>query len=194
MEGDLPFQRLPVIIHISTHALRMEGDCQLSFDLRLHKLHFYPRPPHGGRPCSQFTMSLTLSYFYPRPPHGGRHCSSVAYCETGNFYPRPPHGGRPIMQDAEDDNAPFLPTPSAWRATFFLLGFFIISVFLPTPSAWRATAAPTSSTTPSADFYPRPPHGGRRNRTGFNTMIIYISTHALRMEGDRTDQLFFGGT
>ena len=34
---------------ISTHALREEGDAQL-FQLVYVGLHFYPRPPRGGRP------------------------------------------------------------------------------------------------------------------------------------------------
>ena len=34
---------------------------------------FYPRPPGGGRPQSQYlTMEFTTN-FYPRPPGGGRH-------------------------------------------------------------------------------------------------------------------------
>ena len=55
---------------ISIHALREEGDA-INLDLAKFVLHFYPRPPRGGRlvAASAFTP---LSNFYPRPPRGGR--------------------------------------------------------------------------------------------------------------------------
>ena len=37
-----------------------------------------------------------------------------------------------------------------------------------------------------ADFYPRPPRGGRRNTSLRSGMRQQISIHALREEGDRT--------
>ena len=54
----------------SIHALREEGDA-INLDLAKFVLHFYPRPPRGGRlvAASAFTP---LSNFYPRPPRGGR--------------------------------------------------------------------------------------------------------------------------
>ena len=80
--------------HISIHALREEGDRFLPVCLH-RRLHFYPRPPRGGRrsvsSVSDFsavflstpsarraTQSRTRApqnslYFYPRPPRGGRH-------------------------------------------------------------------------------------------------------------------------
>ena len=35
-------------------------------------LHFYPRPPRGGRLPTRKSHCV-LNYFYPRPPRGGRH-------------------------------------------------------------------------------------------------------------------------
>ena len=35
------------------------------------KIHFYPRPPRGGRPSASMVFAI-LCYFYPRPPRGGR--------------------------------------------------------------------------------------------------------------------------
>ena len=79
-------------------------------------------------------------------------------------------------------------------------------IFLSTPSARRAThsAAVNSSTTDisihalreegdrasdaermeNADFYPRPPRGGRQRVTAYFLCCCSISIHALREEGD----------
>ena len=100
----------------------------------------------------------------------------------------------------------FLSTPSAWRATASSSAIGLSYVFLSTPSAWRATY-----TRPivlhhrlisihalrmegditlgqriglGADFYPRPPHGGRQIVRNCIVNIFCISIHALRMEGD----------
>ena len=78
---------------ISTHALREEGDVD-GYASSAQILHFYPRPPRGGRRtarcrflpvCRISTHALReegdvpplasvsrMCYFYPRPPRGGR--------------------------------------------------------------------------------------------------------------------------
>ena len=78
---------------ISIHALREEGDCPprpvpstasafLSTPSARRAtaavkhpacgaLHFYPRPPRGGRPQAVKSANLQID-FYPRPPRGGR--------------------------------------------------------------------------------------------------------------------------
>ena len=80
------------------------------------------------------------------------------------------------------------------------------SLFLSTPSARRATASGSASLLRSANFYPRPPRGGRPRIPGLpayrqiflstpsarraTEMTVYyfklweISIHALREEGD----------
>ena len=60
-----------------------------------------------------------------------------------------------------------------------------VSQFLSTPSARRATAQQRAAAITVADFYPRPPRGGRRNRGGTGRAARGISIHALREEGDR---------
>ena len=72
---------------ISIHALREEGDCRYIFhaggqagisihalreegDARLHgiqagRIHFYPRPPRGGRQQKQRENPLRLSHYTP---------------------------------------------------------------------------------------------------------------------------------
>ena len=57
-------------LDISIHALRVEGDTMLGSACRL-KMHFYPRPPGGGR-RAKTVRPTALLYFYPRPPGGGR--------------------------------------------------------------------------------------------------------------------------
>ena len=105
-----------VCLPISIHALREEGD-RLPTKTTPKSLHFYPRPPRGGRriwsnlkvtvkiflstPSArratrwvQFALNRSVN-FYPRPPRGGR--LSVLWLSSNqseNFYPRPPRGGR----------------------------------------------------------------------------------------------------
>ena len=100
------------------------------------------------------------------------------------FYPRPPRGG---------------------RRTFRRNGT-TATVFLSTPSARRATYSSTPVNNSQGNFYPRPPRGGRpgyqglygypviflstpsaRRATvavGLYTLVVEISIHALREEGD----------
>ena len=59
-------------------------------------------------------------------------------------------------------------------------------VFLSTPSARRATHHSLTGGTTMADFYPRPPRGGRLCNAWSHGVAIGISIHALREEGDHT--------
>ena len=62
----------PRKISISIHALRGEGDLRSLFS-RYKYNNFNPRPPWGGRPCTNREDSNTNQNFNPRPPWGGRH-------------------------------------------------------------------------------------------------------------------------
>ena len=169
---------------ISIHALREEGD-----RARLHPLQdgqdFYPRPPRGGRLRSFRSLRL-LGPFLSTP--SARRATCGCLCQgsvrlisihalreegdtskrrrsrtTCNFYPRPPRGGRQSPCVAFCVFRIFLSTPSARRATDFLLQLgicLLISIhalreegdgssskgngkackFLSTPSARRATS------------------------------------------------------
>ena len=64
-----------------------------------------------------------------------------------------------------------------------------INGFLPTPSARRATSMFTPSCQQLANFYPRPPRGGRPEMRNLASLNCVISTHALREEGDSCDEL-----
>ena len=176
----------PMLLSISIHALREEGDpaFQPSMPLALSFLstpsarratvrvtvklslasNFYPRPPRGGRQILQVRMAYTTVNFYPRPPRGGRR-RGAGQLPAGerNFYPRPPRGGR---RGADVPAPGFLPIsihalreegdPRRWWRSERRVGF------LSTPSAKRATE--------------------------FSKIIfVYceISIHALREEGDQ---------
>ena len=118
--------------HISTHALREEGD---SLPTRL--LYHDCISTHALREEGDGTGILSVertSDFYPRPPRGGRRLgfagaaalgqiSTHALREEGdapsptpsarpvNFYPRPPRGGRPIEAGSASCTAYFYPRP-----------------------------------------------------------------------------------
>ena len=58
------------------------------------------------------------------------------------------------------------------------------TLFLSTPSARRATSCANRKRPTSADFYPRPPRGGRPELLPGVRPPVEISIHALREEGD----------
>ena len=104
-------------------------------------LHFYPRPPGGGRRRRLAKTAPNRFYFYPRPPGGGRPVLHERLRRTHKyFYPRPPGGGRP---------------------------------------------RPAAAASRPPDFYPRPPGGGRRRSFRILAVLVGISIHALRVEGDQ---------
>ena len=145
---------------ISIHALREEGDLY-----RLQgvcgSVHFYPRPPRGGR----LLLSIRPEWcknFYPRPPRGGRLqlvfgvldaliISIHALREEGDdpqrqqlllrqdFYPRPPRGGR-LRSDLTEDEAKIISIHALREEGDFLVTCRLLVIL---------------------HFYPRPPRGGR---------------------------------
>ena len=63
-------------------------------------------------------------------------------------------------------------------------GLPLIALFLSTPSARRATLEVRAVRRVGADFYPRPPRGGRQVCRAEAPAGQIISIHALREEGD----------
>ena len=121
-------------------------------------MHFYPRPPRGGRPGFSRTLSLSR-----------------------NFYPRPPRGGRPPKIFTVGIRCLFLSTPSARRATASDLG-----PWPPDPISIHALReegdrAGCRKHTPSTYFYPRPPRGGRPSyRVRTTADVLFLSTPSAR--------------
>ncbi len=150
-------------VGISIHALREEGDPS-NLIPQILQVHFYPRPPRGGRRFPRKDRELADELFLSTP---SARRATAPICNMGEiqryFYPRPPRGGRPSMPSpALILPGVFLSTPSARRATrtarpklFFVLisihalreeGDFgthrqvgVHTAFLSTPSARRAT-------------------------------------------------------
>ena len=124
---------------------------------------FYPRPPRGGRHCTD--SGISRRYTFLSTPSARRATAAAASfsCAFCYFYPRPPRGGRPaismlvvaisiflstpsarratmVVNEKVADRTIFLSTPSARRATSGELILDCINLFLSTPSARRATA------------------------------------------------------
>ena len=137
----------------------------------------------------------------------GDHCRLRSLSLGHNFYPRPPRGGRPTIWRLHPQGHLFLSTPSARRATLLTRNWIspytisihalreegdfamssscnVVFLFLSTPSARRATMASLSHRLFRRNFYPRPPRGGRPEERGEFAVLVAISIHALREEGD----------
>ena len=172
--------------------LERQGRCAFQW-------YFYPRPPRGGRPSAHLRASSSSSDFYPRPPRGGRlrpneynlcmliflstpsarratSCNPASISPTTNFYPRPPNrwqtGTISIHALREEGDCP------VWKRST------AITSFLSTPSARRATFWMQCTEKQLANFYPRPPRGGRPCGPAAAHRPTGISIHALREEGD----------
>ena len=183
-EGDVTdLGQIKLPYRISIHALREEGDplpCCRGFMLP----DFYPRPPRGGR-RARWNPLVLIPVFLSTPSARrataidvsgqiGRQISIHALREEGDQ--------EQLL--AEINRRRFLSTPSARRATSAANTPAATSAFLSTPSARRATArqgqscgrtqisihalreegdsSSCAASTPSTNFYPRPPRGGRR--------------------------------
>ena len=129
------------VVFLSTPSARRATDFFDGGDSDV--FYFYPRPPRGGRRrvrglCSTGTRFLSTpsarraTLFSSTSTQTGR-ISIHALREEGdpadppksagerNFYPRPPRGGRPSTEEVSSMAAKFLSTPSARRATIFLM-------------------------------------------------------------------------
>ena len=169
---------------ISIHALREEGDRNRCFRAD-RSADFYPRPPRGGRPRAaiggdkQKEISIhalreegdvtdlgQIKLPYRISIHALREEGDPLPCCRGfmlpDFYPRPPRGGRPAPQPVVTFVNLFLSTPSARRATARQgqsCGRTQISIHALREEGDSSSCA---ASTPSTNFYPRPPRGGRR--------------------------------
>ena len=156
-------QTEPLLLRISIHALREEGDPRILPRSQTVK-YFYPRPPRGGRPRADCRRPTRSIYFYPRPPRGGRRMRSPSFMvvnsisihalrEEGDtragsrdapsmhFYPRPPRGGRRLQRARRWPLPHFYPRPPrGGRRPPWATGP-PHGRFLSTPSARRATSA-----------------------------------------------------
>ena len=148
---------------ISIHALRVEGDLNTILVSPYVKVDFYPRPPGGGRLLVQSAFSIAIKFL--STPSGWRATATNCVCIRKNL---------------------FLSTPSGWRATDLqhLIDQWIFNISIHAlrveGDSWMVTRIISS-----ANFYPRPPGGGRLTMVTATVMACGISIHALRVEGDR---------
>ena len=176
---------------LSNHALRVEGDLGCR-PVTKEGNYFYPRPPGGGRPLTYLGMYQARSLnFYPRPPGGGRHYAYnpkiLEAFEISIHALRVEGDSNAVDRDAQvvlyisihalrvegdvnlhysfSSSYPFhfYPRPpGGGRPPSYVHHCLHVILFLSTPSGWRATT-----------------------RTASNDLaLIYISIHALRVEGD----------
>ena len=207
--GGRPEPLLPYhgICAISIHALREEGD--VSIDKGIDVWAKFLSTPSARRATPSFMTCWSVQEnFYPRPPRGGRPIKFTEASSPDQFLSTPsarratvsPYRGDQqhaisIHALREEGDAAstagtigevtFLSTPSARRATD-VLEEMVASVmkFLSTPSARRATLGRRLLLGREADFYPRPPRGGRQKSMYKVACSRKISIHALREEGD----------
>ena len=147
---------------ISIHALREEGDVLHVLDA-LPVSDFYPRPPRGGRPY--FLVIFKPGKEFLSTPSARR--------ATGR------HGSRAPLKPE------FLSTPSARRATCPLQPFNMQSPISIHALREEGDADRHGDGRRAADFYPRPPRGGRLMAPDGVLSAAEISIHALREEGDQ---------
>ena len=103
-------------------------------------------------------------------------CSSFGFPPFVYFYPRPPGGGRPhdlfLPRFADFISIHALRVEGDRAARKRIAN---LDIFLSTPSGWRATGCSISGSRYRANFYPRPPGGGRQ----FFASSISVATRFL---------------
>ena len=168
-------------VFLSTPSARRATSAK--FRLSPSLKNFYPRPPRGGRLTPQPKMTVKAD-FYPRPPRGGRRrevrifqrwyqISIHALREEGDKIAKVDgtaikisihalrEEGDVWAADCEKVVIEFLSTPSARRATgrtVFRARNRWISIHALREEGDRPSQTCCSC---SANFYPRPPRGGR---------------------------------
>ena len=150
---------------ISTHALREEGDGR-GLSPTPAGTYFYPRPPRGGRRSRSTTKSWS-NYFYPRPPRGGRPATSLSGMSTTAFLPTPSarratSGGRHYHPQRTISTHALREEGDYWQRSHTIFG----ADFYPRPPRGGRLIVQVEQAVDDIDFYPRPPRGGRREMAG----------------------------
>ena len=174
---------------ISIHALREEGDRKNL--AHVHDVIVFLSTPSARRATfSARRAGRYWMHFYPRPPRGGRLWAQDAANRllAISIHALREEGDRERTSQQTAGESEFLSTPSARRATQaggirpprcsisihalreegdYGASFKMIytAKFLSTPSARRATRPGLPASGHSTNFYPRPPRGGRPVRS-----------------------------
>ena len=152
---------IEVMLTISIHSLRMEGDSRDSALLLLSAISIHSLRMEGDG--NSQTFGEWLEDFNPLPPHGGRQLEYARPAVEENFNPLPPHGGRPIGKAVGDD-VPDISIHSLRMEGDATLkhNWGISRYFNPLPPHGGRLVAGHRRTHVARHFNPLPPHGGRQ--------------------------------
>ena len=195
-----------VLLVISIHALREEGDLVGSYHCEAHDISIHALREEGDRLCVASTLPGKKFLSTPSARRA-TFFRKVVFSRKNRFLSTPSARRATGVVGESCVGVKFLSTPSARRATWKRGVRSAFKIFLSTPSARRATAVLCRQCNMRINFYPRPPRGGRPRTT--STLLLYvtflstpsarratapwlmdalkliISIHALREEGDR---------
>ena len=151
---------------VSIHAPRAEGD-SIRHRRSPPRAGFNPRPPRGGRRDAT-GLRTTATMFQSTPP--ARRATSAppeARHPGPCFNPRPPRGGRlgePTVERPPEDVSIHAPRAEGdSQAMTVTAGLSPVSIHAPRAEGdWRARPMLRAG----CRFNPRPPRGGRRERSG----------------------------
>ena len=123
-------------------------------------MHFYPRPPRGGRLHGRSVVQCGQSISIHALREEGDVRTQVQACRAVQIS---------IHALREEGDAFLNPLPQRRKE------------FLSTPSARRATPVDSVTLTEVIDFYPRPPRGGRPACfASHNVFLLFLSTPSAR--------------
>ena len=146
MEGDLHFLlQQSAIIAISIHSLRMEGDGLVTNDRR-RTAYFNPLPPHGGRLADYETQldKIVKISIHSLRMEGDRIICRRKYSCAISIHSLRMEGDQSIIEALSP-----------------------LGEFQSTPSAWRETTRIRRRMIQNKHFNPLPPHGGRLLKCDF---------------------------
>ena len=149
------------MMSISIHALREEGDLNAVSYLQAHD-YFYPRPPRGGRRHHEHGRQHTNRFLSTPSARRATDLSSVT-ATTINISIH-------ALREEGDTYFFFVPSRLLWISIHALREEGDFQVYAIKDEL--------------ADFYPRPPRGGRQGLLHELPAESTISIHALREEGD----------
>ena len=147
--------------------------------------NFYPRPPRGGRRLSPTRCWTLLSFLSTPSARRATLWSPSSSLPRWYFYPRPPRGGRRLLAvdglGGQGISIHALREEGDVEVLVLDDLLAVISIHALREEGDNQSGAKNSQ---GADFYPRPPRGGRHFQQVFNNKLHKISIHALREEGD----------
>ena len=156
----------------------------------MHSLHFYPRPPRGGRRARHTTSNSKHKFLStPSARRATTASQSMLPCHLISIHALREEGDQPSRRHTSW-RVIFLSTPSARRATDGLYrqgSAGVISIH-----ALREegdTQVHTNVTFSLLYFYPRPPRGGRQTIFESNYLpYIFLSTPSARRATAKTER------